>query len=240
MAQKSEADETKKDKMNASDLKGMAVISLGEGTKLGEVDQPLFDLPNRRVCAVHVKGDSGISVLPFEAIERIGSDAITVVTSRVTQTPGIDSSGQGLLDLEALRKLKIVNQDGTFLGKLSDVEFDTRDGHVTHLAAHKGGVLGMGGTTTPIGANASLAAGRELLTVYVDAADAESAASMDAQARQGGTSRATDERDVRSVEADEPTHVRGSDEDMDTPRDATSPDRPPLSPNDPWPEDSRP
>lgn len=217
--------------MNASDLKGMAVISLGEGTKLGEVDQPLFDLPNRRMCALHVKGDSGISVLPFEAIEKIGSDAITVVTSRVTQTPGVDSSGQGLLDLEALRKLKIVNQDGSFLGKLSDVEFDPRDGHVTHLAAHKGGVLGMGGTTTPIGTNANLAAGRELLTVYMDTKDREANTDPDAQARQGATSRSSDGGDVRTPEADSTSTPE---------RDAGSPQRPPLSPEDPWPESDRP
>jgi sporulation protein YlmC with PRC-barrel domain len=226
--------------MNASDLKGMAVISLGEGTKLGEVDQPLFDLPNRRICALHIKGDSGISVLPFEAIERIGSDAITVVTSRVTQTPGVDSSGQGLLDLEALRKLKIVNQDGTFLGKLSDVEFDPRDGHVTHLAAHKGGMLGMGGTTTPIGTNASLAAGPELLTVYANTGDGASSADLDAQARQGATSRATSERDIRTVETDESTKLRGSSEGTDVTPDSSSPNRPPLSPDDPWPEANRP
>lgn len=227
-------------KMNASDLKGMAVISLGEGTKLGVVDQPLFDLPNRRMCALHVKGDSGISVLPFEAIERIGSDAITVVTSRVTQTPGVDSSGQGLLDLEALRKLKIVNQDGTFLGKLSDLEFDPRDGHVTHLAAHKGGVLGMGGTTTPIGTNASLAAGRELLTVYAGTKDGESRADLDVQARQGGTSRATGDRDIRNVETDDSAHMRETSEETDEPRDSSLPNRPPLSPDDPWPEGDRP
>jgi len=226
--------------MNASDLKGMAVVSLGEGTKLGEVDQPLFDLPNRRMCALHVKGDSGIAVLPFEAIERIGSDAITVVTSRVTQTPGIDSSGQGLLDLEALRKLKIVNQDGTFLGKLSDVEFDPRDGHVTHLAAHKGGVLGMGGTTTPIGTNASLAAGRELLTVYANTKDGESSADLDAQARQGATSRSTGEHDIRSVETDASTIDRGTSEGTPTRHDTSSFARPPLSPEDPWPESDRP
>jgi sporulation protein YlmC with PRC-barrel domain len=226
--------------MKASDLKGMAVISLGEGTKLGEVDQPLFDLPNRRICALHVKGDSGIAVLPFEAIERIGDDAITVVTSRVTQTPGIDSSGQGLLDLEALRKLKIVNQDGTFLGKLSDVEFDPRDGQVTHLAAHKGGVLGMGGTTTPIGTNASLAAGREPLTVYANAKDGESSADLDAQAREGGTSRSTGDRDIRSVETDDSTKLRPTGEETDAAPDSSSPNRPPLSPDDPWPEANRP
>jgi len=226
LAQRHAAEEMKRDsKMNASDLKGMAVISLGEGTKLGEVDQPLFDLPNRRMCALHVKGDSGISVLPFESIERIGSDAITVVTSRVTQTPGIDNSGQGMLDLEALRKLKIVDQDGTFLGKLSDIEFDPHDGHVTHLAAHKGGMLGMGGTTTPIGTNASLAAGRELLTVYANTNDGESRAAMDAQARQGATSRATEDDETRSVETS-PSPAE---------RDADSPQRPPLSPDDPWP-----
>jgi len=226
--------------MKASDLKGMAVISLGEGTKLGVVDQPLFDLPNRRICALHIKGDSGISVLPFEAIEGIGDDAVTVITSRVTQTPGIDSSGQGLLDLEALRKLKIVNQDGTFLGKLSDVEFDPRDGHVTHLAAHKGGMLGMGGTTTPIGTDASLAAGSELLTVNTNTQDGESSADLDAPSRQGGISSSPEDHGTRSVETAESTDVRGTNEETGATPDSSSPQRPPLSPDDPWPEAERP
>jgi uncharacterized protein YrrD len=219
-------------KMKASDLNGMTVVSLQEGAKLGQVDQPLFDLSARRLSALHVKGDSGISVLPFDQIEKIGSDAITITTSQVTQTPGADSVGEKLLDMQALRKLKIVDQDGTFLGTLSEIEFDPQSGQVTQLLAHKGGVMGMGGSTTPIDAAAALTVGVELLTVNANVADSNeartSAASSSATtADVTGTNKAqpraakTDAVDRNATQSDETTEV-----DRAT--------RPPLSPNDPW------
>ena len=159
--------------MKSTDLNGMAVVSLQEGAKLGQVDQPIFDLSARRLRALYVKGDSGISILPFDQIEKIGTDAITVATSRVTQTPGAESMGSRMLDLPTLRKLKVVDRDGTYLGTLSEIEFDPQSGQVTQLAAHKGGVAGIGGTTTPIDTEATLTVGAELLTVNSSAAETD-------------------------------------------------------------------
>jgi len=217
--------------MKASDLNGMAVVSLGEGAKLGVVDQPLFDLAERRVCALHVKGGSGITVLPFEQIENIGSDAVTVTTSRVTQTPGVDSAGQGLLDLSALRKLKVVDRDGTYLGNLSEIEFDPASGQVTHLSAHKGGVLGVGGTTTPIGPDASFAVGSELLTINSgtmnrDSTDADTAGYRSDAA----TSQTTP---APSATAYQPTSTDVNETSRDVNEGSQVP-RPPMSPDDPW------
>jgi uncharacterized protein YrrD len=200
-------------KMKASDLNGMAVVSLQEGAKLGQVDQPLFDLSARQLCALHVKGDSGISVLPFDQIEKIGSDAITVTTSQVTRTPGAASVGQGQLDLQALRKLKIVDRDGTYLGTLSEIDFDPQSGQVTQLTAHKGGVMGVGGTTTPIDVGSTLTVGTELLTVHSEIASDDDAPPS------GRTTPAN-----RQAPATEATSA--NEEAPGT--------RPPLSPDDPW------
>ncbi len=157
--------------MDAITLKGMAVVSLQEGTRLGRVEQALFDLVARQLRAVEVRGDSGAFVVPFEQIEHIGSDAITVASSQVTQTPAGGSPAGTLLGLNELGKLKVVDDTGTFLGTIGAIEFDAVDGHVTQLSAHKGGLLGMGGTTTPIDASAILMVGPELVTVST-AADA--------------------------------------------------------------------
>ena len=214
--------------MKASELNGMAVVSLQEGAKIGHVDQPMFDLSARQLRALHVKGDSGISVLPFSAIENIGSDAITVITSQVTQTPGFDSANQGSLDLQSLRKLKIVDQDGTFLGTLSEIEFDPTNGQVTQLTAHKGGVLGMGGTTTVIDTTAALTVGAELLTVNAEIADPP-----------GADSTTIDSTRTDSTAIDPaPTHSTSTTSTAPTTSTtstaATIPsNRPPLSPSDP-------
>ncbi|HVB63257.1 MAG TPA: PRC-barrel domain-containing protein [Nitrolancea sp.] len=206
--------------MKASELKGMTVVSLQEGAKLGQVDQPLFDLAKRQLWALHVKGDSGISVLPFDQIAKIGSDAITVTTSQVTQTPGADSVGEGLVDLHGLQKLKIVDQDGTFLGTLSEIEFDQLSGKVTQLLAHKGGMMGIGGTTTTIDAAATLTVGVELLTV-----NANEVSALSASTEMGDIDRAnSNPANTDAMSSNAPTV------------DEAQPTHAPLSPNDPSPD----
>jgi sporulation protein YlmC with PRC-barrel domain len=157
--------------MDASALKGMAVVSMQEGTKLGRVEQALFDLVGRQLRAVEVRGDVGTFVVPFEQIERIGSDAITVASSQATQTPTAGSPTGTLLGLHELGKLKVVDDAGTFLGTIDTIEFDPTDGRVSQLSAHKGGVLGIGGATTSVDAAAILMVGAELVTVSTAAED---------------------------------------------------------------------
>lgn len=155
--------------MDAHTLKSMAVVSLAEGTRLGYVTEPLLDLTARRVVALQVKGESGTFIVPFDQVTAVGADAITVASSQATQTPSAGGATDGLLDLNALRKLKIVDRAGTLLGTISRVEIDGATGAITQLSAHTGGMLGMGGTTTPIDARAIISVGPELLTVNREA-----------------------------------------------------------------------
>ena len=156
--------------MDAQTLKGMAIVSLQESTKLGSVEQPLLDLTARRVAALRVTGEHGAFVLPFDRIARIGADAITVESSAATQTPSTGGAADGLIDLREIEKLKVVDSEGTLLGKVTRVEFDPASGEITQLAAHKGGLLGMGGATTEIDARAIMQVGPVLLTVNTEAA----------------------------------------------------------------------
>jgi len=158
--------------MDASTLKGTAVVSLSEGTKLGTVERLLIDLSALRLVALQVKGDSGTFVIPFDQVQQIGADAITVASSQVTQIPGTDSAAHALLDLDQISKLKVVDQAGTFLGTVAQLTIDAASGQITQLGAHKGGMLGMGGMTTPIPPQAILNIGPELLTVDMGATQA--------------------------------------------------------------------
>lgn len=177
--------------MNATDIKDMAVVSLQEGTKLGRVEQPLFDLAARQLGALQVKGENGTFILPFAQIQQIGTDAITVTSSQVTQTPSSGGATDALLDLQALKRLKIVDQAGTFLGTLSDVDVDPVSGQITKLVAHKGGLLGLGGTTTPIASTAIVMVGQELLTVTTETEPMDSVSSPE---QSGGEEATADQR----------------------------------------------
>ena len=155
--------------MDAKALNGMAVVSLGEGTKLGAIEQPLFDMATRQLGALEVAGDAGRFVVPFDQIRQIGSDAVTVTSSQVAQTPSTGNALGALLRLHDLEKLKIVDEQGTFLGTIHDVALDPTTGQITQLTAHKGGLLGIGGTSTPIDASAILTVGPDLMTVTTTA-----------------------------------------------------------------------
>ncbi len=151
--------------MKAQDFKGMAVVSLEEGTELGRTEQPLFDIAKRQLGAIEVAGDSGTFFVAFDQIERIGSDAITVSSSQVTQTSSAVGSSGDLQGLGELRELRIIDEAGTFLGTIDELEVDPESGQITHLTAHEGGFIGMGGTATPIEAEAILKVGPDYLTV---------------------------------------------------------------------------
>ena len=133
-------------------------------------ERATIDLPALRLVALQVLGDVGTFVIPFDQVKQIGADAITVASSQVTQIPGTDSAAHALLDLDQISKLKVVDQAGTFLGTLAQLTIDAASRQVTELGAHKGGMLGMGGTTTPISPQAILSVGPDLLTVEMGAA----------------------------------------------------------------------
>ncbi len=147
--------------MDASTLKGRAVVSLIEGVKLGTIAQPLFDLQLTRLVAFAMDGDEGTAFLPFGLVRGIGADAVTVASHAVVQ----GGATGPLIELDQVLHLKVVDEGGTFVGAIAHLEIDPESGAVMRIATHKGGLLGVGGTTTPIEPATILGIGPELLTL---------------------------------------------------------------------------
>jgi len=61
--------------------------------------------------------------------------------------------------------LKVVDQAGRFVGTVAHIDIDPASGRVLQVAAYKGGVLGIGGTHTPIDPATILSVGPELMTL---------------------------------------------------------------------------
>ncbi len=150
--------------MDASTLKGRAVISLIEGTKLGSVAQPLFDPHLHHLLAFEIRDEDDTFFIPFGHVKSIGADAITVASHQVVQR---DMAGT-LVELDQVLNLKVIDKAGTFAGTISQIDIDPITGEVMRIAAHKGGVLGLGGTTIPIEPAAVLTVGPELLTLETE------------------------------------------------------------------------
>lgn len=152
--------------MDASTLKGRAVVSLTEGAKLGSIAQPLFDPQMEHLCAFEMKGDEGIFILPFGQVQSIGADAITVASHQVVH----GSMAGTLIELDQVMHMKVVDRVGTFLGEIAHVDIDPTNGNVVRIATHKGGMLGIGGTTTPIEPATILSVGPDLITLDAEVA----------------------------------------------------------------------
>lgn len=151
--------------MDIGKLKGMAVVSVTEGSRLGRVDGLLFEPQALQVAALRVKGDSGEFIVPFDQIKSIGVDAITVESSQVTQIAGAGGAHAGLIDLDQIKKLQVVDAAGTLIGSVETLEIEPTTGRLATLTAHKGGLLGLGGTSATIEAGAVQSVGGEIITI---------------------------------------------------------------------------
>lgn len=151
--------------MDADKLKGMAIISVAEGARLGRVDEVLFDTAGLRAGGLHASGEGQNFVVPFEQVKNIGADAVTVESSQVTQAASKGATFDALTSLSALKKRKVVDETGALIGTVASLDIDPASGKITSITAHKGGVLGLGGASTVIDASSVHGVGPELLTI---------------------------------------------------------------------------
>jgi sporulation protein YlmC with PRC-barrel domain len=110
--------------MNTAKLKGVAVVALGEGTKLGAIDRALFDPATLALRALQVTGDGRTFLVPWDLVQTVGADAVMVESSQVARTSAQGGAFGNLLDRKALQRLKVVDATGTLVGILSGIEPD--------------------------------------------------------------------------------------------------------------------
>lgn len=153
--------------MDIDKLKGMAIVSVSEGSRLGRVDDVLIDTVGIQIGALKIARDGQQFMIPFNLIKSVGSDAITVESSQVTQAEGAATGA--FVGLRDFKRLKMVDEAGTLLGVLSNIDFDQQTGKIAQLSVRKGGVLGLGGTTTMVDTSQVRGIGREVVTVSAEA-----------------------------------------------------------------------
>lgn len=151
--------------MQLRSLKGLAVVSVADGTKVGAVQDVLVDTAAMRVVTLVLTGAAGAAVLPFASIRSIGRDAVTVDGAAATQGATGQPTAASVRSLEDLTRLKMVNAAGDYLGDVQDVEFGEHDGQVRELVARRGGLLGLGGTEVRAPIAAIRGIGPALVTV---------------------------------------------------------------------------
>ena len=150
--------------MEADRLKGMTIVALDDAERLGTIGDLLFELNPLRVAAIEAASGESRFVVPFNKVRALGADAVTVDDSGVARTTSI-AMAASQHRLSTLRDLKVVDEQGTFLGKVDRLEIDDSTGRVTEIEAQRGGIAGLGSEREIIDAESIRGVGTEVLTV---------------------------------------------------------------------------
>ena len=118
--------ENPQDTRKWSDLRGIAVVSLADGNKVGSITDFSFDPTTFQVYAFRVKtGLFGHKILHVTDIRGIGQDAITTHTAEAIQSESEDSKLSSLPNGESLSSYKVMSASGTVVGSVGEVLLNT-------------------------------------------------------------------------------------------------------------------
>jgi uncharacterized protein YrrD len=123
--------------MQASELKGRAVVVLSTAEKVGQVEDVLFDAQFRQVLGFRVK-KGGLfgktEALPRDSVASIGVDALTVPSPDVINDQERFAQLAGAATLNQVEQTKVVTEAGELLGTIAHLEIDDDARKVTAYA----------------------------------------------------------------------------------------------------------
>ena len=120
-------------------LKGLAVVTLTGGEKLGRVDDVVFNPSTGRVTGFFVDRGGMFSktkFLPAGDVRGLGDDAMTT-DSEAALLDG-PSAMTGEIAAKTIENLPVLNPAGTVMGKVSDIAVDTQALTVPYLVLSTG------------------------------------------------------------------------------------------------------
>lgn len=162
--------------MNVKEIKGIAVVSITGGEKLGTVEDVIIDSQTRSIGAFKLQSGSlrhkEHSYVPFGAVRSIGADAIMIQTGDDLQST-FGERPSGYHTLGSIGNVKVVSEAGEFIGKLANVRFDTTTGAVTEFEVGKSGITGVFSSSTMIDAASVTTIGQDIMVVPDSFAQAE-------------------------------------------------------------------
>jgi len=117
--------------MNTKRLKGLAVISLADGRKLGAIDEVYVDPGTRTVASFGGRQTGGLLhagggppwVVDVDAVHALGADALTVPDAGALREAA-GGGRTGVIAGEDLTKRKVLTEGGTYVGQVVSLDFD--------------------------------------------------------------------------------------------------------------------
>lgn len=116
--------------MNTKRLKGLAVVSIADGRKLGTINEVYLDPETREVVTIGLRHQGGLLhaasgpplVVDTDRIHAFGEAALTVADAGALREAVGGRSG--VISSEDLTKRKVVTEGGTYVGQVVSADFD--------------------------------------------------------------------------------------------------------------------
>ena len=150
--------------MEAHRLQGLAVISLGDAERIGRVQDIVFETSPLSACALRLATDVGPRLVSLWRIRSVRADAIVVEDWAAGDASDRSLRTRELPTLTDLERLRVVDERGTYLGRVAGLDLDTLSGAVSSIAV-EGGLPGAATATTTFSVDQLVSLGPELLTV---------------------------------------------------------------------------
>lgn len=162
--------------MDIKAFKGIAIVSIDDGARVGAVSDILFDLEHRQIRAFIV-GDGGLfggtsRILDIADVKSIGADALMIASRDVLKADREDERYKPFSNLHAVMSLKVVTETGDYVGTLSTIQIETTGGTFTDLEIGKRGFLSTFHATTVVPAGAVTSFGRDVVIIPKEFASA--------------------------------------------------------------------
>lgn len=169
--------------MDIKSIKGIAVVSIGDGARLGEVSDALFDLDDRRVRAL-VVGQGGLfggkeRILDFDDVKSVGSDAVMIEARDQMVADRDDPRYRTYPDIGRLASMRVVSEAGELIGSLATVRVNPIDGIFTDIEVSHHGLLGPFRSHLIVPASTVIRFGEDVVVVpgqYVEGAQPDAGA----------------------------------------------------------------
>ena len=129
--------------VDTKNLKGLSVISIDDGAKIGVVEKTYLN-PVKRQIVGFIVGNGGLfggtaGVLDASDVHSIGPDAITVNSrSAVRADAALVGQDAHLIDFDQLNSLNVMTEGGTAVGQVAGSEFDPSTLKLTAIEASPG------------------------------------------------------------------------------------------------------
>jgi uncharacterized protein YrrD len=164
--------------MDIKTLKGIAVVSIDDGARLGAINDALFDLEDRCVRAFIV-GDGGLfggstRILDMSDVQSIGADAVMIGSRDLLKADRDDTRYQTFANMGAVTSLRVVSQSGDLVGNLATIHVETSDGKFSDIEVSRHGLLGAFQAKIVVPAESVISFGRDVAVIpdkFVQTAD---------------------------------------------------------------------